>query len=114
VGLAVFKTVARPLARSWVGSTPMHLRHRSTRPGTRALLVCNATPGSAILAAAGHTGRPRGHNVGILRILLELFQFLVERRAWWMIPIVAGLLMVGLMMVVTQATPLGPFIYSIF
>src|SRR5260370_35101036 len=25
VGLAVFKIVARPLARSWVGSTPIHL-----------------------------------------------------------------------------------------
>jgi hypothetical protein len=50
----------------------------------------------------------------MLRILLELFQFLVQRRAWWMIPIVAGLLMVGLMIVLAQATPLGPFIYSIF
>jgi len=49
----------------------------------------------------------------MLRILLELFQFLVQRRAWWMIPIV-GLLMVGLMIVLAQATPLGPFIYSIF
>jgi hypothetical protein len=49
--------------------------------------------------------------VGILRILLELFQFLVERRAWWMIPIVAGLLLVGAMVVVAQATPLGPFMY---
>jgi hypothetical protein len=73
-----------------------------------------ASPLPAILAAAGLTGRPRGHNVGILRILLELFQFLVARRAWWMIPIVAGLLMVGLMIVAAQATPLGPFIYSIF
>jgi hypothetical protein len=26
VGFAVFKTVARPLERSRVGSTPMHLR----------------------------------------------------------------------------------------
>jgi hypothetical protein len=52
--------------------------------------------------------------VGILRILLELFQFLVERRAWWMIPIVAGLLLVGLMIVAAQATPLGPFVYTFF
>jgi uncharacterized protein DUF5989 len=50
----------------------------------------------------------------MLRILIELFQFLVQQRAWWMIPIVAGLLMVGAMVVVAQATPLGPFIYSIF
>jgi hypothetical protein len=29
VGLAVFKTVARPFSRSRVGSTPMHLRQLS-------------------------------------------------------------------------------------
>jgi len=37
VGLAVFKTVARPASWSRVGSTPMHLRHpqsnsKSARP----------------------------------------------------------------------------------
>jgi hypothetical protein len=51
--------------------------------------------------------------VGILSTLVELFAFLVHRRAWWMIPIVAGLLMVGLLVIVAQATPLGPFIYSL-
>jgi hypothetical protein len=111
VGLAVFKTVARPFARSWVGSTPMHPRQSSLAMATSHR---QASPLPAILAAAGPTGRPRGHNVGILRILIELFQFLVERRAWWMIPIVAGLLMVGLMIVAAQATPLGPFVYTFF
>jgi hypothetical protein len=52
--------------------------------------------------------------MGVLRILLELFQFMVQRRAWWMMPIVAGLLLVGAMIVVAEATPLGPFLYSLF
>jgi hypothetical protein len=51
--------------------------------------------------------------VGILRTVAELFTFLVHSRAWWMIPIVAGLLMLGLMIIVAEATPLGPFIYSL-
>jgi Family of unknown function (DUF5989) len=51
--------------------------------------------------------------MGILRIIVELFAFLVHRRAWWMIPVVAGLLMVGLLILVAEATPLGPFIYSL-
>jgi hypothetical protein len=55
----------------------------------------------------------QGWVVGILRILVELFAFLVHRRAWWMIPVVAGLLMVGLLLIVAEATPLGPFIYSL-
>jgi hypothetical protein len=49
----------------------------------------------------------------MLRILVELFAFMVHQRAWWMIPVVAGLLMVGLLVLVAQATPLGPFIYSL-
>lgn len=51
--------------------------------------------------------------MGILRIAVELFAFLVQRRAWWMIPIVVGLLLVGVLVIVAQATPLGPFIYSL-
>jgi hypothetical protein len=54
-----------------------------------------------------------GREMGILRIIVELFAFLVHRRAWWMIPVVAGLLMVGLLILVAEATPLGPFIYSL-
>ena len=54
-----------------------------------------------------------GSNVTIVRTMLELFTFLVHQRAWWMIPVVAGLLMVGLLIIVAEATPLGPFIYSL-
>ena len=52
--------------------------------------------------------------MGILHVTAEPFSFLVHQRAWWMIPIVFGLLVVGLLVVLASATPLGPFIYSIF
>jgi hypothetical protein len=51
--------------------------------------------------------------MAIARITLELFQFMLHRRHWWMIPIVVGLLLVGLFVIIAQATPLGPFIYSL-
>ena len=51
--------------------------------------------------------------MGLLRTTLELFGFLIQRRAWWMIPVVGGLLLVGVLIIVAEATPLGPFIYSL-
>ena len=63
-------------------------------------------PGYTRSAQQGHS--IRGCDVAIIRRLVELFAFLVYRRAWWMIPVVAGLLMVGLLLIVAEATPLGP------
>lgn len=52
--------------------------------------------------------------MGVLRTIGELFQFLVHRRAWFLVPVVAGLLLIGLLLILASATPLGPFIYTIF
>jgi len=52
--------------------------------------------------------------VGFVRTIGELFHFLIERRAWFLIPIVVGLLAIGALIVLASATPLGPFIYTIF
>ncbi len=52
--------------------------------------------------------------MGALRTIGELFRFLVQRRAWFLIPVVAGLLIIGILLILASATPLGPFIYTIF
>jgi hypothetical protein len=52
--------------------------------------------------------------VGFVRTIGELFHFLIQRRAWFLIPIVVGLLAIGALIVLASATPLGPFIYTIF
>lgn len=44
----------------------------------------------------------------------ELFQFLWERKMWWMIPFVATLLLVAALLLVGQATGVAPFIYTLF
>jgi Family of unknown function (DUF5989) len=52
--------------------------------------------------------------VGFDRTIGELFTFLIQRRAWFLIPIVVCLLFIGALIVLASATQLGPFIYTIF
>ena len=63
--------------------------------------------------ALGLAGRG-GTTVGFVQTIGELFHFLVQRRAWFLIPVVLGLLVIGGLIVLAAATPLGPFIYTIF
>ena len=44
----------------------------------------------------------------------ELMGFLWERKLWWLIPMVAVLLLFGGLMVTAQSSALGPFIYTLF
>jgi hypothetical protein len=65
-------------------------------------------------SAAPDNVRRRSIILGFVRTIGELFHFLVQRRAWFLIPIVVGLLAIGALIVLASATPLGPFIYTIF
>ena len=51
---------------------------------------------------------------GRAKILGELFSFLGQRKLWWMIPIVAVLLLFGLLIFFTQSSAVAPFIYTLF
>jgi drug/metabolite transporter superfamily protein YnfA len=44
----------------------------------------------------------------------EFLVFLWERKLWWMIPMVAVLVVVGLLLVFAQSSALAPFIYTLF
>lgn len=44
----------------------------------------------------------------------ELLSFLWQQKMWWLLPMVAVLLVVGGLMVTAHTSALGPFIYSIF
>jgi hypothetical protein len=48
------------------------------------------------------------------QIVTEYFQFLRQQKKWWMLPIVTLLLVLGLLVILTQGSPLAPFIYTIF
>jgi len=51
---------------------------------------------------------------GKIAIVGELFRFLWERKLWWMIPVIAVLLLLGILIFFTQSSAVAPFIYALF
>ena len=52
--------------------------------------------------------------VSRLGLFAEFWAFMRVRKKWWLAPIVALLLLLGLLIVLTQGSALAPFIYTIF
>ena len=46
--------------------------------------------------------------------LKQFFSLLVEKKAWWLIPMVTVFLLIGVLLVATAGSPLSPFIYTLF
>ena len=46
--------------------------------------------------------------------LYELWAFMKERKKFWLLPIVAVLLLFGTLIVLTQGSAVAPFIYTLF
>jgi hypothetical protein len=49
-----------------------------------------------------------------LSTISEFWNFLKERKKWWLLPIVVFLLVLGVLIVFAQGSALAPFIYTIF
>lgn len=47
-------------------------------------------------------------------IIKEFFDFLRERKKWWIAPIVVFLLLLGGILIFAKGSALAPFIYSLF
>ena len=47
-------------------------------------------------------------------LLQELWAFMKERKKWWLLPVIAIMLIVGTLLVFAQGSALAPFIYTIF
>jgi len=48
------------------------------------------------------------------KVVGELFGFLWRRKRWWLFPMMAILLLFGLIMIFASASGIGPFIYTLF
>lgn len=48
------------------------------------------------------------------RVLSEFWQFLLQEKKYWLVPIVAVLLLFGLLIVFSQSSAVAPFIYTLF
>jgi hypothetical protein len=49
-----------------------------------------------------------------MSLINELWAFLRVRKKFWLLPIVAVLLVVGALLVLAQGSAVAPFIYTIF
>ena len=47
-------------------------------------------------------------------IIKEFWEFLKERKKFWLLPIVLVLLILGFVIFITAGSALAPFIYTIF
>ncbi len=52
--------------------------------------------------------------MGTLRLLKDLWGLILERKKFWMIPLVLFLVFFGLLMALAQNSVLAPFIYTLF
>ena len=62
---------------------------------------------------------PRGrHCVSWIRIMWQIFKefllFLRQEKKWWLFPLVFILLVLGVLLVFSAASPLAPFLYPLF
>ncbi len=46
--------------------------------------------------------------------IMELWDFMKERKKFWLLPIVVVLMLLGSLIVLTQGSAVAPFIYTLF
>jgi hypothetical protein len=49
-----------------------------------------------------------------MEFLRDLWKYLKERKAWWLLPLIIFLLLIGVLFIVGTSSPIAPFIYSFF
>lgn len=49
-----------------------------------------------------------------MRLARELWDFMRERKKWWLAPVILVMVIVGGLLIFAQASALAPFIYTIF
>lgn len=49
-----------------------------------------------------------------MEFLSDLWQFLNERKKWWLTPIILTLLLLGVLLVLGGGTAVAPFVYTLF
>ncbi len=52
--------------------------------------------------------------MGHASVARELWAFMRVRKKWWLLPIIAVMLLVGGLLIFAQGSALAPFIYTIF
>jgi hypothetical protein len=50
----------------------------------------------------------------VVDFMVELWEFMRDRKKFWLLPIVVVLVMFGALIVLTQGSAVAPFIYTLF
>ena len=49
-----------------------------------------------------------------MSVLKDYWNFLKERKKWWLLPIIIVLFLIGLLLVFGAGSAIAPFIYTLF
>ena len=49
-----------------------------------------------------------------MEFLKDMLQFFLQRKKFWLLPLVLVLLLFGVLVVMTSGSAIAPFIYSVF
>ena len=52
--------------------------------------------------------------MGKMAIVSEFWDFLKDRKKWWLTPIVIFLVLLGALIIFTEGSAVAPFIYTLF
>ena len=50
----------------------------------------------------------------MMEFLKDLWDFMLERKKFWLVPIILVMLLLGVLIVVAQGSAVAPFIYTLF
>ena len=48
------------------------------------------------------------------RVLTEFWQFLLQEKKYWLVPIIIVFVLFGILIVFSQSSAVAPFIYTLF
>jgi hypothetical protein len=49
-----------------------------------------------------------------MEFIQDLWNFIMARKKWWLVPLVLVLLLIGLLTLVAESSAVGSFIYTLF
>lgn len=49
-----------------------------------------------------------------MEFLRDLWGFMLERKKWWLAPLIAVILLIGALLIFAESSAVGTFIYTLF
>jgi hypothetical protein len=50
----------------------------------------------------------------MLNLIRDLWEFMKERKTYWLVPVIVVLVLLGGLIILTQGSAVAPFIYTLF